>query len=965
MKRMLLLLLILAAVIPAHAGGPLGANGTTPRRYPAGAMPLIYKTDLGALGAFSNATAVAIAVYAFTQWDNVTSAAVSFSNGGTLSHDVSLSTDAYISGSSQFSDGVNPIVFDNNGSITDDRIGVGASNDIVGFAASASAGNEYVEGFAIINGVLTGTGSQADQDMYRATMTHEIGHLLGLSHTQVTLHGYYSTLYPSIHGPNQAVLRPDDTAAIASLYPTPAFLSATGAITGSLKRPNGANVSGICVIALDSATGATYTTVSDYYSGPGFRFDNNPAPTGSYTLSGLPPGTYFVRIETIRPEFSSGSSIASYEDPINLDVRPEWFNAGGESGDMLVDNSNLRTGIVVTAGATKSGINIITNESQTLSEFSYDNGTTAGYVRIPDGTNGVVTKYALRCTAPTLGSLVGIRFFLGDQSDLPLTGRLTVSVHTNIPGSVAGIPGAELGAVTIPFSALDANHDNEIYLRDIGQAINFPSGVDFHIVLQTNGVGLPMLYLDDGQGTQNRTSYFTNANGWRNMGQGLITIPHTMIMQVIYSNRPYGATAPALTPVPASVGFGEVRPAGNTTKSVQIRNTGTAPLNVASTAITGPDATLFSITAGGGSFVVQPGDSHAITLRFAPTDASGAKSASLTITSNDPDSPAEVPLSGMANQAIASQLVTQINLGSLGVGSTRNTDTIILRNTGNDSLRIYGGALVGTDAGTGIKILAGNGPRLLLPNAALTVRLSFAPTELRAYGATLRVAHDAGDTIVIPITGQGVGANATAPSEVIIHPVAVGACRDTNVYLRNGGNSPLTVTTMTVSGPGASDFTILAPALPVTLAPDDSTAIVIRFCPSVEGRRDAVLAVAHDAPGSPTSITLVGNPGTGGTDRHAIATGGMRLSLLPVIPNPTQGGANVAWRVSGSGSIDVETSIVDLRGNTVIDAGRRRVTVNGAEEQFSTGVELGGLPAGEYVVVVRAGGQVLTQRIIR
>src|SRR4051794_17596221 len=79
---LLCLLLALAASLPLRAGGPLGGNGTTPQKYPSTAMPLIYRTDLGALGNFSNNVAVSIADYSFNQWASVTTASLSFTNAG-------------------------------------------------------------------------------------------------------------------------------------------------------------------------------------------------------------------------------------------------------------------------------------------------------------------------------------------------------------------------------------------------------------------------------------------------------------------------------------------------------------------------------------------------------------------------------------------------------------------------------------------------------------------------------------------------------------------------------------------------------------------------------------------------------------------------------------------------------------------------------------------------------------------
>ena len=51
-------------IIPTlHALGPLNGLGTQPARYAANRFPLVYLSDLGGLGAFTNAQASAIDFY--------------------------------------------------------------------------------------------------------------------------------------------------------------------------------------------------------------------------------------------------------------------------------------------------------------------------------------------------------------------------------------------------------------------------------------------------------------------------------------------------------------------------------------------------------------------------------------------------------------------------------------------------------------------------------------------------------------------------------------------------------------------------------------------------------------------------------------------------------------------------------------------------------------------------------------
>ena len=69
-----------------------------------------------------------------------------------------------------------------------------------------------------------------------------------------------------------------------------------------------------------------------------------------------------------------------------------------------------------------------------------------------------------------------------------------------------------------------------------------------------------------------------------------------------------------------------------------MRNDGNSNLDISATTITGADASLFSVTSGGGAFAVAPGNTHDVVIEFTPS-LLGAKAATLEIASNDPDEP--------------------------------------------------------------------------------------------------------------------------------------------------------------------------------------------------------------------------------------------------------------------------------------------------------------------------------------
>lgn len=864
---------ILAALLlvqDALAGGPLGAVGTTPRRYPASKFPLVYRTDLGSLGAFNNATATAISVYAFQQWDNVTTAALSFTNAGQLARDVTSPTDPYISGSTQFTDGINPVVFDTDGSITDARLGVGAKNSVLGFASSAYSGANYVEGYAIINGALSGTGSVADQDRYRATITHEIGHFLGLGHSQVALHADFATMYPIIIKTEQQTLDADDVSAISNLYPVSGYSALVGSISGTVKSAGGANLSGVNVLAVNTVTGVAYSGVVDYFSGGKSGFDSPPARTGSYTISGLPPGSYHVRMEPVNANFTGGSSIASYNTPINTTVAREWYNGANESGDMLADNTNQQTSVLVNAGSGSGGINLVANESPTLSTMVYHDGTPAVAFPLPLGS---VTQYATRFTAPSNGSLTSIKFLLQGTSSLPQNGTLTITVHANATGSIGGVPGTVLGSVSVPFRDLVADQQNEIWLRGLGSAVNFTAGTNFHVAFSTNGVGTPTFLSDDGSPTQNRSSYFMPGSGWRNFGDGGFNVGYNLLVWGIYSTSGTQAPLPAIAVSASALEFGRVRVGGSTSQSIRVTNTGTAALNVVGMGILGQDSLDFSITTGGGAFSLAAGASRDLTVRFAPLNAggveNGSKSAHISISSNAEPSPFTISMLGNSVQPFAARFDTIIAFPAAVIGRSTIVDTAIITNTCNDTLHISSVELSGPDAGGAVRLLTSAGAADVAPGNSYRVRLQFTPTERRSYNATLLVRHDdtTGST-EFSVAGRGVmPAMALSATAVNAGRIQVGQdILPDAIVVRNTGDVELRITDLRISGANATDFTIVSPQVtqgsPAIVQVGDSLRVQIRFRPIAGGARTASLEiVAESLPPMQVALSGAGTQG--------------------------------------------------------------------------------------------------------
>ncbi|HEX9820286.1 MAG TPA: Calx-beta domain-containing protein [Methylomirabilota bacterium] len=114
---------------------------------------------------------------------------------------------------------------------------------------------------------------------------------------------------------------------------------------------------------------------------------------------------------------------------------------------------------------------------------------------------------------------------------------------------------------------------------------------------------------------------------------------------------------------PASKNYGNVFIGSTSDQVFKVKNTGDALLSVSGTSITGP----FSIESGGGAVDLAPGAVRNVTVRFTPTAPTGAKSGTLQVTSDDPDTPTlDVALTGTAVLPIVTIAVTDAAAGETG-----------------------------------------------------------------------------------------------------------------------------------------------------------------------------------------------------------------------------------------------------------------------------------------------------------
>lgn len=425
-----LIVCLLSAI--ASAGGPLvvggPAVGSRPRfgvdgkpfTWDPAKMPIAYRVDPGPMAVSPSGTVVIDhnaglqrVQSMFGVWQAVSTANISFTNAGAL-----LPAGSYTGGdlktAQQFNDVMgschsglqSPVIFDADGKL---MASLGLPAAVIGFnsgcALDASSGM-IVSSAVTLNGqfqdkVQSSSNFELPQNSFDEAITHEIGHFLGLDHSQINLNVLLNPTSPcdldelaglplmfpillcqARKDAGLPILSHDELAWISSFYPNASTVQNFGTITGTIffadgvSAAQGANVIARLVddpstpedesrrVAVSAVSGYLFTgnpgqsvtTGASQNSNGSTSGSRNPAFIGFYEMA-LPPGTYTVEIESIYPAFAGGSSVGPINPPAQTVTIPEFWNTDESAFDFPLQ----RNFITVHAGEQIDGVDIIMN----------------------------------------------------------------------------------------------------------------------------------------------------------------------------------------------------------------------------------------------------------------------------------------------------------------------------------------------------------------------------------------------------------------------------------------------------------------------------------------------------------------------------------------------------------------------------------------------------------------------------
>jgi len=272
---------------------------------------------------------------------------------------------------------------------------------------------------------------------------------------------------------------------------------------------------------------------------------------------------------------------------------------------------------------------------------------------------------------------------------------------------------------------------------------------------------------------------------------------------------------------PSAVAFtAQALNTASSSKSLTLTNSGNATLSLSGISASGN----FAETNTCGSSL-SAGASCTISVTFTPT-TTGTLSGTLSV--EDSVGTQTVALSGTGTgTATATLSVSSLTFSSQVLNITSAAMSVTLTNGGSTALSLTSIGASGNFAETN------NCGTSLAAGANCNIEVTFTPTTAGTLSGTLSVVDSSGtQTVALSGTGATAGALAASPGTVIFGNVTTGQSSSQTVTLSNPGGTPVTISSLSLSGSG---ITVTGLTTPLTLAAGGYTTFTVSFAPTGAG----------------------------------------------------------------------------------------------------------------------------------
>jgi len=237
-------------------------------------------------------------------------------------------------------------------------------------------------------------------------------------------------------------------------------------------------------------------------------------------------------------------------------------------------------------------------------------------------------------------------------------------------------------------------------------------------------------------------------------------------------------------------------------------------------------------------------------VTFAPT-ASGARSATLSVTDDAGNSPQTIPVNGTGVVPVTLS-TSNLNFGNVPLGTSL---TSVVTLTNNQSVPLTGikitTAAPFSQVNTcGTSIAAG---------ATCKIKVTFSPTVTGAQSGTVTITDSAPNSPqTIAVKGSGLLPVTFLPSSMNFGTLTVGfTSSPMTISMTNHLKTTLSVASVSITGANSGDFAQTNNCTP-SVAAGGTCLINVTFTPQAVGTRTGALTVTDNAVTSPQSVSLTG-----------------------------------------------------------------------------------------------------------
>ncbi len=452
------------------------------------------------------------------------------------------------------------------------------------------------------------------------------------------------------------------------------------------------------------------------------------------------------------------------------------------------------------------------------------------------------------------------------QSPAAATSVIPLSVTGTAPIAVANPAALDFGSQF----AKSASLPKQVVISNAGTAPLTVSGIGFAGTntgdfSQTSNCGSAPIAV--GASCSVDVSFTPQGLGSRAAALAVATSdPATPLVSVALAGT---GVAPVASVTPTTLSYGNVLVnTASLSQTVTVSNaSSTTALQISGITLTGADPTHFTLASSCGASVA-PGGSCSVSVSFTPL-AEGAKSAALTVVSNDPfnGTPAgtfSVPLTGLGTTITLSSQA--LYFGPQVLNNSSSSQVVSILNTSDLPMTISNIALTGANPGDFTQ--TNNCPASLNGGRSCAINIRFRPTAPGARSSSLSIFDSAaGSPQSIPISGTGLlGPAATLnPTSINFGNVTRGSTSQAQtITLTSSGGVPLKISSISLGGDSPGSFTLVNNDCPIGdpgLASGSSCTVSVAFAPNRgTGSRQATVNFTDNANNGTSTqrVTLVG-----------------------------------------------------------------------------------------------------------